>query len=244
MRTQRFCMDSMSGEAGLLPKPSRATGRTAQPETHRKACAAAGEKIDLRPRRTRIADATSSTTRERLRFALSARADSSSGRDTPAAANQLDDAGNASLGGVSPTVEESVSSHRPRGSHAFRCVSGYAVRRVARDGRSSTPVSPARRRVRWALSAHGHVTRDVSRGGHLSAACRRRSRSPCLRTATRIARLPMRFRLRSASRRSRWFAAAACLACCEGDRHGAKCDAEPFPRRRAGSRSRLSPGRR
>ena len=45
---------------------------------------------------------------------------------------KLDDAGNASLGEVSPAVEESVLRTEPRGSHAFRCVSGCAVSRVAR----------------------------------------------------------------------------------------------------------------
>ena len=40
----------------------------------------------------------------------------------------------ASPGEVSPTVEESVSSLSPRGSHVSRCVSGFVVIRVARDG--------------------------------------------------------------------------------------------------------------
>src|SRR5688572_27543668 len=69
-----------------------------------------------------------------LRFALSAHQLRTTRWDTPAAASQLDDAGNASFGEVSPTVGEPSSSHQPRGSHASRCVSGYAVRRVARDG--------------------------------------------------------------------------------------------------------------
>ena len=66
--------------------------------------------------------------------------------------------GNVSLGGLSPTVEEWVlrTGHAdPTPSDAFPA---NAVRRVARDGRSSTPVSPARRRsvaAKCAWKRHG-----------------------------------------------------------------------------------------
>ena len=65
----------------------------------------------------------------------------------------------------------------------------------------------------------------VSRGGYFSARCRRRSKSPYFAPVPRISRLPMRFRVRSTSRRSRWFASAtlprravgACLSVKGGD---------------------------
>ena len=90
---------------------------------------------------------------------------------------------------------------------AARCVASLAmVRRSKPVSTSSTrPIMAAK----CAWKRHG-VT--LSRGGHLSATCRRRSRSPFFAPATRIARLPMRFRLRSASRRSRWSPQHACLA--------------------------------
>ena len=56
------------------------------------------------------------------------------------------------------------------------------------------------------------ATSSTTRETHLSADCRRRSRSPFFAPATRISRLPMRFRLRGASRRSRWSPQHACLA--------------------------------
>ena len=63
---------------------------------------------------------------------------------------------------------------------------------------------------------------STTRETHLSATCRRRSRSPGCALATRIARLPMRFRVRSTSRCSRWSASASrppspsdCLAGCD-----------------------------
>ena len=40
------------------------------------------------------------------------------------------------------------SSHQARGSHAFRCVSGYGVRRVARDGPLQQACLPSLRRRR------------------------------------------------------------------------------------------------
>jgi hypothetical protein len=49
-------------------------------------------------------------------------------------------------------------------------------------------------------------TSSTTRETHLSARCRRRSRSWGFAVASRISRLPMRFRLRGDSRRSRWFA--------------------------------------
>ena len=129
-----------------------------------------------------------------LRFALSAVPIVFERARHACCCDQLDDAGNASLGGVSPTVEESVSSHQPRGSHAFRCVSGCAVRRVARDGRLSTPVSPARhdaggakcawKRHRVTFPAEGISRRRVADGRGVRV----------FAPATRIARLPMRFR--------------------------------------------------
>ena len=66
-------------------------------------------------------------------------------------------------------------------------------------------------------------TSSTTRETHLSATCRRRSRSPFFAPATRIPRLPMRFRLRRASRRSRWFAAARRVSPARQTDQGAKC---------------------
>ena len=52
---------------------------------------------------------------------------------------------------------------------------------------------------------------STTRETHLPARCRRRSKSRYFAPATRIPRLPMRFRLRRASRRSRWFTSASLL---------------------------------
>ena len=78
--------------------------------------------------------------------------------DTLPNAYQLDDAGNASLGEMSPTVEESGSSLSPRGAHASRCVSGCAVSRVARDGSLQEARLTGVTDELWAPSAHGNVT--------------------------------------------------------------------------------------
>jgi hypothetical protein len=74
----------------------------------------------------------------------------------------------------------------------------------------------------------GRLRRTSSTTGetHLSAECRRRSRSPYFAPATRVPRLPMRFRLRRASRRSRWFAAAV-LSQRLAHRGCAKCGHRP-----------------
>ena len=125
--------------------------------------------------------------------------------------DQLDDAGNASLGGVSPTVEESVSSHQPRGSQAFRCVSG--LRRASRRSRwsqqhaclalSNVSVGATCAWTRHCVTcpAEGIFRRRVADGRGVRV----------FAPTTRIARLPMRFRLRGASRRSRWLAPAGVL---------------------------------
>ena len=85
----------------------------------------------------------SSTTRERLRFALSAQfSDSTPRRRRVASANQLDDAGNASLGGVSPTVEESVLRYGPAAltpSDAFPCTEYVASLAMVRFSNPAAP---------------------------------------------------------------------------------------------------------
>jgi len=75
--------------------------------------------------------------------------------------------------------------------------------------RSSNPASPCGDPglgTKWRME---RPRCGVSRGGHLSATCRRRSRSRGCAVATRISRLPMRFRVRSTSRCSRWSASAS-----------------------------------
>ena len=69
--------------------------------------------------------------------------------------------------------------------------------------------------------------RGVARGGHLPAGCRRRSKSPYFAPGPRIPRLPMRFRVRSTSRRSRWFASATLRRRAVGPDLSAKCAAWP-----------------
>ena len=51
-----------------------------------------------------------------------------------------------------------LAAHRPRGSHAFRCVSGYGVRRVARDGPLQQACLPNPSDLASTLSAQAWVT--------------------------------------------------------------------------------------
>ena len=60
----------------------------------------------------------------------------------------------------------------------------FRLRGASRRSRWFASGSPSQRlteRTPVAPSAHGNATRGVSRGGHLPARCRRRSRSPWLR---------------------------------------------------------------
>ncbi len=86
----------------------------------------------------------------------------------------------ASPGEVSPPVEECVASQSPRGSHAFRCVSGYAAIRVARDGSLQEPwlhgwrwarLSGADKEHRFAERSSPRQTRRHHHGGLASMFC-------------------------------------------------------------------------
>ena len=62
--------------------------------------------------------------------------------------------------------------------------------------------------LRLGRQAYFRGPSSTTRETQLSARCRRRSKSPYFAPGPRIPRLPMRFHVRSTSRRSRWFASA------------------------------------
>ncbi len=71
-----------------------------------------------------------------------------------------------------------MATRIPRLPMRFRAAPSVASLAMAR---SRKPVSPAATARVRSLSAHGNATCGVSRGEHLPARCRRRSRSPLLR---------------------------------------------------------------
>ena len=152
------------------------------------------------------------------------------------------------------------TSYRPRGSHAFRCVSGYAVRRVARDGSPqptcltgsrSTVAHFARSSARYMgwrrktpagakTTARKNEKRATNRDGALS----RRAVSISIPFSVFVFRFsfPHLDRRRQVAERcvSRVveLVASACVShLLEDDRSCAKCEAEPLPRRELVRRS-------
>ena len=92
----------------------------------------------------------------------------------------------ASPGEVSPTVEESLSSPSPRGSHASRCVSGCAARRVARDGSLQEACLPGGRCTRagakCAWKRHAWRFPRSASHGEVSPPVEQSVSSPCPRS--------------------------------------------------------------